>query len=70
MPYKYRIVRTEMGWIISRKKEIGGLMLLQYFNSHWTWTPNIWAARVFYREADAGWALSVIKRKDEWKKSD
>lgn len=59
-----------MWWIISRKKEIGGLMILQYLNWYGLWTPNKWAARVFYREADAGWALAVLKKKNGWEKSD
>lgn len=66
---EYKIIRTEMWRIISRKKEMGRLMLLQYLNWHGLWTPNKWAARTFYHESDAGSALVVIKKKDE-KKSD
>ena len=68
--YEYKVIRTEMGWIISRKKEMGRLMILQYLNWYGLWTPNKWAARVFYKREDAVWALVVVKRKDEWEKSD
>lgn len=69
MSYEYNVIRTELGRIISRKKEMGKLMILQYLNWYWLWQPNKWAARVFYDRNKAESAVSVLKIKDK-KKSD
>lgn len=66
---EYKIVKSDLGWNISRKKEMWRLMLLQYLNWKGLWTPNKWFARTFYHREDAEGALVVIKRKEE-KKSD
>lgn len=69
MSYEYNIIRTELGWIISRKKEMGRLMILQYLNWYWLWTPNKWSARVFYDKSKAESSMIAMKIKDK-KKSD
>ena len=66
---EYNVVRTELGWIISRKKEMWRLMMLQYLNGYWLWTPNKSSARIFYSEEKAVSARMVIKKREE-KKSD
>lgn len=66
---EYNVVRTELGRIISRKKEMWRLMILQYFNSYWVWTPNKSGARIFYSQEKAISARMVLKIREE-KKSD
>jgi hypothetical protein len=66
---EYKIIRTERGWILSRKKEMGRLLLLQYLNWKWLWTPHKTYAKVFYDKDSAAENLVVIKS-NEWKKSD
>lgn len=64
---EYKIIRSELGRNISRKKEMGRLMILQYLNGHGLRTPNKWMAKTFYNREDAAGALVVCKRKDEKK---
>lgn len=66
---EYKIIRTEMWWIISRKKEMWRLILLQYLNSHQLRVPNKWSARVFYTQESAESWMIAMKIKDK-KKSD
>lgn len=66
---EYKIIKTERGWILSRKKEMGRLLLLQYLNWKWLWTPHKSFAKVYYDKDNAAEALVVIKS-NEWKKSD
>ena len=66
---EYKIIRTEMWRIISRKKEMWRLMLLQYLNSHQLRVPNKWSARVFYTQESAVSGMTAMKIKDK-KKSD
>lgn len=66
---EYKIIKTERGWILSRKKEMGRLLLLQYLNWKWLWTPHKTYAKVFYDKDSAAENLVVIKS-NEWKKSD
>lgn len=67
MTYEYNIVTTDMGWIISRKKEMWRLMVLQYLNWYWLWQPNKWSAKVFYDKAKAESAVWVLRIKDKKK---
>lgn len=67
--YEYKIIKTERGWILSRKKEMGRLMILQYLNWKWLWSPYKSYAKVYYDKDSAAEALVVIKS-NEWKKSD
>lgn len=67
---EYRIIRSDMWWNISRKKEMWRLMLLQYLNWKGLWTPNKWLSKTFYKREDAERTLKVIEKQDEWKKSD
>ena len=66
---EYKIIKTERGWILSRKKEMGRLFLLQYLNWKWLWTPHKTYAKVYYDKDSAAENLVVIKS-NEWKKSD
>ncbi len=66
---EYKIIKTERGWILSRKKEMGRLLLLQYLNWKWLWTPHKTYAKVYYDKDSAAEALVVI-RQNESKKSD
>lgn len=66
---EYKIIKTERGRILSRKKEMGRLLLLQYLNWKWLWTPHKTYAKVFYDKDSAAENLVVIKS-NEWKKSD
>ena len=67
--YEYKIIKTERGWILSRKKEMGRLMILQYLNWKWLWSPHKPYAKVYYDKDSAAEALVGIKC-NEWKKSD
>lgn len=64
---EYRIVRTDLWWNISRKKQIWRLMLLQYLNWKGLRNPNKWLARIFYHREDAVSALIIQKKRDEQK---
>ena len=65
---EYKIIKTERGRILSRKKEMGRLLLLQYLNWKWLWSPHKSYAKVYYDKDSAAEALVVI-RQNEWKKS-
>ena len=64
---EYKIVRTDLWWNISRKKQIWRLILLQYLNWKWLWVANKWLARIFYHREDAVSALIIQKKRDEQK---
>jgi hypothetical protein len=66
---EYKIIKIERGRILSRKKEMGKLMLLQYLNWKGLRSPHISFAKVYYDRDSAAEALVVIKS-NEWKKSD
>lgn len=66
---EYKIFKTDMGWSIYRKKNIGKLIMMQFLNGHDQWTTNKGAAKTFYHRDDAVGALVIIKQRDE-KKSD
>ena len=68
--YEYKIIKTELWWIISRKKQIGKLILLQYLYASQNRWPNKWLAKIFYHQWSAESALVVMKHRDEWKESD
>ena len=63
--WEYKIIRMERGWILSRKKQMWRLILLQYLNSHALRWPNKWSAKVFYTRESVESALIVMKKKDE-----
>ena len=67
--YEYKIIKTERGWILSRKKEMWRLMILQYLNWKWLWSPHKTYAKVFYDKDSAVEAL-VSTKCNEWKESD
>lgn len=60
--WTYRIIRTEMWWIISRRKEIWKLFLVQYLNWKRDWVSNKWFAKNFYKQEDASGTLAIMKR--------
>lgn len=66
---EYKIIKIERGRILSRKKEMWRLMMLQYLNGKKQRSPHKSYAKVFYDKDSAAEALVVI-RKNEWKKSD
>lgn len=66
---EYKIIKTGRGRILSRKKEMGRLMLLQYLNWKGLRSPHMSFAKVYYDKDSAAEALVVIKS-NEWKKSD
>lgn len=67
--WEYKIIKTERGRILSRKKQMGRLLLLQYLNWKWLWSPHKSYAKVYYDKDSVAEALVVI-RQNEWKKSD
>ena len=67
--YEYKIIKIERGRILSRKKEMWRLMVLQYLNWKWLWSPHKTFAKVYYDKDSAAEALVSIKC-NEWKKSD
>ena len=66
---EYKIIKIERGRIISRKKQMWKLILLQYLNWKGLWSPNKSFAKVYYDRDSVTEALVVIKS-NEWKKSD
>jgi hypothetical protein len=67
---EYKIIRIERWWILSRKKQIGKLMLLQFLYWNLTRWSNKWIAKVFYTESSAVSGLTAMRIKDGKKKSD
>lgn len=67
--WEYKIIKIERGRILSRKKEMGRLMILQYLNWKGLRSPHKSFAKVFYDKDSAAENLVVIKS-NEWKKSD
>jgi hypothetical protein len=67
--WEYKIIKIERGRILSRKKEMGRLMILQYLNWKGLRSPHKSFAKVFYDKDSAADALVGIKY-NEWKKSD
>jgi hypothetical protein len=66
---EYKIIKIERGRILSRKKEMWRLMILQYLNGKKLRSPHKSYAKVFYDKDSAAEALVGIKCND-WKKSD
>lgn len=64
---EYKIIKTERGRILSRKKEMWRLMVLQYLNWKGMRTPHKSFAKVYYDKDSVAEALVVIKS-NEWKK--
>ena len=68
--YEYKIAKTDLWWIIYRKKPMGKGMILQYLYANESRWPNKILAKIFYHEDSARSGLVVVRRRDEWKKSD
>lgn len=66
---EYKIIKTELWWILSRKKQMGRLMMLQYLYGSQNWWPNKWLAKIFYHQGSAESALVVMRIKDGEKES-
>ena len=64
---EYKKIKTERGRILSRKKEMWRLMVLQYLNWKGMRTPHKSFAKVYYDKDSVAEALVVIKS-NEWKK--
>lgn len=62
---EYKIIKTELGWILSRKKQMGRLMILQYLYGSMNRWPNKWLAKTFYSQHSAESAMVVMKIKDK-----
>lgn len=67
---EYKIFKTQLGYSIYRKKEEWKLLTVEFLNWHKERTPNKTIAKTFYHEEDAVSALTILKHRDEWKKSD
>ena len=67
--WEYKPIRTERGRILSRKKQMGRLILLQYLNWHELWSINKGSAKVFYSENSVESAITIMRARDR-KKSD
>ena len=65
--WEYKPIRTERGWILSRKKEMGRLILLQYLNWHNLWSINKGSAKVFYTQSSLESAITVFRMRDKKK---
>ena len=61
--WEYKILKSDLGYSIYRKKEEGKLMMLQYLNWDGKWVLSRDSARVFYSESDATSAFTVVKIK-------
>ena len=64
---EYKPIRTERWWILSRKKEMGRLILLQYLNWHNLWSINKGSAKVFYSQSTLESAITVFRMRDKKK---
>ena len=64
---EYKPIRTERGRILSRKKQIGRLILLQYLNWYELWSINKGTAKVFYNQHSVESAITVMRFKDKKK---
>ena len=64
---EYKPIRTEMWRILSRKKQMGRLILLQYLNWYELWSINKGTAKVFYNQHSVESAITVMRFKDKKK---
>lgn len=64
---EYKPIRTAQGRILSRKKQMGKLILLQYLNWYELWSINKGSAKVFYTQSSVESAKTVLKARDKKK---
>lgn len=64
---EYKPIRTERWRILSRKKQMGRLILLQYLNWYELWSINKGSAKVFYNQHSVESAITVMRFKDKKK---
>jgi hypothetical protein len=64
---EYKPIRTEMWRILSRKKQMGRLILLQYLNWYELWSINKGTAKVFYNQHSVESAMVVMRARDKKK---
>ena len=64
---EYKPIRTERGRILSRKKQMGRLILLQYLNWYELWSINKGTAKVFYTQHSVESAMVVMRARDKRK---
>lgn len=68
--WEYKIAKTDLWWIIYRKRYVGKGMILQYLYANESWGPNKVLAKIFYHEDSARSGLIIVRHKDEWKEPD
>jgi len=61
---EYKIIRSDLGWNIYKKKEKDWLISVRFLNWNGTWCLNKSYARTFYNREDAVSALTIMKVKD------
>ena len=64
---EYKPIRTEMWRILSRKKQMGRLILLQYLNWYELRSINKGTAKVFYSQHSVESAMVVMRARDKKK---
>lgn len=69
MKREYKIAKSFLGYIIYKKQERNGFIQLWFLYKDSKRWLNKDYAQVFYNKEDALSALVIIKRKDEWEKS-
>lgn len=61
---EYKIIRSDLGWNIYRKKESWKFIHVEFLNWNGAWTTNKNYARTFYNREDAISALTIMRAKD------
>lgn len=63
---EYKITKSDLWYIIYRRKEEWKLIHVEYLNWHNHWTWNKTSAKTFYNKDDAVSALVIMRNK--WQK--
>ena len=70
MKREYRIVKSDLGYNIYKKRERNWIMQLWFLHhDNKRWLKKDYA-RTFYHKEDALSVLIIMRRRDEWEKSD
>ena len=67
---EYRIIRTDLWWIIYKKKEWNWFISVRFLGSQGKRVLNKDNAKIFYHRETAVSNLVIVKRKDEHKGTD
>ena len=62
--WEYKIIKSDLGFNIYRKKEENGMISVWFLNWNGKWTLNKSYAKTFYHKEDALSALTLMKVKD------